>query len=426
MDTEAQRAKDALARKPELTGTWKPETFWDETPLDDNLYSPVLNRWIREIKRQLVPVVLDDLNEQLTNARKELVEFEKQIAKEDDQTMRGIYKDEANEVRIDKLEREWNNHQSSLDYLNTPSGALWLQGMLDKGNGDIISRKVLQVITTENCPPCYLERLQNQGVDKYNEIIRSEKDFANDMAIMTMGVALAIGDPGAGKSAFLAFWSYMMKYLFGYKAILDVPPRKQFGEWYLFNVDKLKLESEKANLINAGKLVEAGIEIIKDDDGKPLPPEAQWAAANFARLFQRAVFGAEEYSDYYPRLGQGRTRMGAACFNFHRKWRHDNLLVVGATPKMEEIDINMCQRYITHEVRVQPHPEARDECTQAFIYPRRVVQGQYVTNVKSEPFEFNIWGLEPRDFLGGDCFYHIFNTKNRQRIKLPRKLKEGD
>jgi hypothetical protein len=54
------------------------------------------------------------------------------------------------------------------------------------------------------------------------------------------------------------------------------------------------------------------------------------------------------------------------------------------------------------------------------------VQGQYVTNVKSEPFEFNIWGLEPRDFLGGDCFYHIFNTKNRQRIKLPRKLKEGD
>jgi len=86
----------------------------------------------------------------------------------------------------------------------------------------------------------------------------------------------------------------------------------------------------------------------------------------------------------------------------------------------------MCQHYITHHIYVGPHPEAPQECTVARIVPRRVVQGEYVTDVRREPFDFEIWGLEPKDFLGGDCLYHLFNTKNRQRIKLPSRLRDGD
>jgi hypothetical protein len=241
--------------------------------------------------------------------------------------------------------------------------------------------------------------LEKLSQDEYNAIIRREKDMANDMSIMTMGVGLAIGDPGSGKSAFLTVWSYMLKYLFGYKAILDVPPRRLFGEWYLFNTEKLKVESERTRLIQAGKLNEA--EVILDDNGKPLPPEAQWAAANASQLFYNACFGAEEYSDYYPRLGQGRTRMGAALFNFHRKWRHSNLLILGATPNRRRW-ISICASIILRTtIYVGPHPEAPQECTVARIVPRRVVQGEYVTDVRREPFDFEIWGLEPKDFLGG-------------------------
>jgi hypothetical protein len=428
--SDADKVKKALSNKPELTGRWKPEDFWDETPLEDNLYSPALNKWIREIKRQLIPahIVNSDLNERLTKARTILAEIEKKISEEEEQIIRESLNDEGDEIRKDitELEKEWNNLDECSDFLNTSVGALWMQQHIDKGNGDIYNRKIISVISDINCPTVYQQRLKDLSLDEYNAIIRKEKALANDMAIMTMGVGLAVGDPGSGKSAFLTVWNFMLKYLFGYRAIFDVPPRKPFGDWFLFNTDKLKIESEKANLINAGKLVEAGQEVLMGDDGKPLPQEAQWAAANYARLFYRACFAAEEYSDYYPRLGQGRTRMGSAIFNFHRKWRHDELLILGATPKIEEVDINMCQHYITHMIYVEPHPEARGECTKATIIPRRVVQGQYVADVKREPFVFEIWGLEPKDFLGGECFYHLFNTKNRQRIKLPSKLRDGD
>jgi hypothetical protein len=429
METEADKVKRKLQDKPDLIGKWKPETFWDETPLDDNLYIPVLNKWIREIKRQLIPVpatVNKDLHERLIKARAELVRIEKERANEEEQEIRNILRDEANKVREDiaVLEREWNNLPECMEYLNTPIGSLWMQGNNDNGDGDIYSKKIFDHITNEHCPIVYQERLKNLSLEEYNAIIRKEKDLANDMAIMTMGVGLAIGDPGSGKSAFLTFWCYMLKYLFGYKAVLDVPPRKLFGEWYLFNTEKLKIESERTRLIQSGKISE--LEVIRDDNGVPLPPEAQWAAANASQLFYQSCFGAEEYSDYYPRLGQGRTRMGAALFNFHRKWRHNNLLILGATPKIEEVDINMCQHYITHHVFVSPHPEAPKECTVARIVPRRLCQGEYVTDVKREPFDFEIWGLEPRDFLGGECVYHLFNTKNRQRLKLPTKLRDGD
>jgi len=432
--SDAERAKKALSEKPELTGAWQPENYWDETPLEDNLYSPSLNKWIREIKRQLIPILvsnmprLTELNEKLNKARAELADIEKKAKDEDEQIIREALIEDADKIRKDitLLEKEWNTTPECLDYLNTPVGALWLQGHIDNGDGDIYNKKIISIISDERCPIVYQKRLKTLCLDEYNAVIRKEKTLANDMAIMTMGVGLAIGDPGSGKSAFLTVWNYMLKYLFGYRAIFDVPPRKPFGEWYLFDTDKLRIESERAKLINAGKLEEAGQEILKDDKGVALPPEAQWAAANYARLFYRACFAAEEYSDYYPRLGQGRTRMGAAIFNFHRKWRHDELLILGATPKLEEVDINMCQHYITHMIYVEPHPEARGECTKATIVPRRVVQGQYVADVKREPFVFEIWGLEPKDFLDGDCFYHLFNTKNRQRIKLPSKLKDGD
>lgn len=429
MDTDASKAKKKLQEKPDLIGGWKPETFWDETPLEDNLYMPKLNSWIREIKRQLIPIpsnINQDLHDRLLKARQELVKLENERRDEEEQSIREIMRDECDKVRADitALEREWNNLPECLEYLNTPAGSLWLQANNDNGNGDIYSKKILNYISDVKCPIVYQERLKKLSIDEYNAIIRKEKDLANDMAIMTMGVGLAIGDPGSGKSAFLTFWCYMLKYLFGFKAILDVPPRKLFGEWYLFNTDKLKAESERTRLLQSGKMEE--MEVIKDDNGVPLPPEAQWAAANASQLFYNACFGAEEYSDYYPRLGQGRTRMGAALFNFHRKYRHSNLLILGATPKIEEVDINMCQHYITHHIFVSPHPEARGECTLARVVPRRLWQGEYVTDVKREPFDFEIWGLEPRDFLGGDCFYHLFNTKNRQRIKLPSKLRDGD
>ncbi len=427
MRREADEAREKLAKKPELI-VGKPESFYDESPIESNLYSPVLQKHIREIKRWLIPITgesaedklrLNVLQQAIQNARSQLLRITDNIKREEDKDVIHNLKLEADIIRNDvaELEYKWNTDEVVQNWLNTPEGGLWLSSVLALSEKDFVSNKAVN-----DLPPLYLQRLRLLGLEGYNAVIRQEKALAQDMAIMTMGVGLAIGDPGSGKTAFIAVWNFLLKYLFGYKSILDFTPRRPFGEWYLFNTDKLKLEQERMKLLHEGKLEEAGIEPVKDDKGNLLPPEAQWAAAHFSLLFRKACFSADEYSDYYPRLGQGRTRMGAAIFNFHRKWRHNDLLILGATPKIEEVDINMCQHYITHHIIVKPHEDAPDECTKAIIYPKRVVAGQYVAEVKREPFEFDIWGLEPRDYLGGECFYHIFNTKNPQKLKFSAKL----
>ena len=426
MKTKADEARDKLLSKPNLI-VGKPETFYDESSVDDNLYTPVLNKWIREIKRQLIPVVcesnerLRELQEKLLKVRGELVEIEADLKHEYDKDKRESLNNDAAEIRneIIEFECEWNSLDVCKEWLNTVDGSLWLQKVLTLSDTDFIAKKATDIL-----PTLYIDRLRTLGLDGYNYVIREERALAQDMSIMTMGIGLAIGDPGAGKTAFIVAWIFLLKYLFGYKAILDFPPRRPFGDWYLFNTEKIKSEAERQQALHSGKL--EGLEDIKDDNGKSLPIEARWAAAQYSLLFRRAGAGFDEYSDYFPRLGQGRTRMGGALFNFHRKWRHNDLLILGATPRIEEVDINMCQNYITHHIIVQPYPEAPDECTKATIYPRRIVAGQYVIDVKREPFEFYLWGLKPRDYLGGECFYHSFNTKNPQKLKLARRLSDED
>ena len=364
MITDAERAKEKLSFRPDLILD-EPDNIYDDTVMDDNLYMPKLNPWIREIKHNHPP---------------------------------------ENEAK----------------YLE------WLQRMVKLDNGDYVPKAVLEYLKNDayvknaRCPvpDVYYQRLINLGIDGYNEIIRNEIELAKSMAIMHEGVGICLGAPGSGKSAFGFTWTFLLKYLFGRKNITDSLPRRSYGDVFIFNADKLHKESAKMLAVHKG-------EVAEEDDEEDKTKEAQWARAQASLLFHKAACFFDEYSDYFPRF-QGRNRMGRAVYQFHKKWRHNDLLILGATPNIEELDINMCQKYITHHIQVFPHPEAPNECTVARIYPSRVVCGNSVIDVAKEPFEFLLWGLEPKDFLGGDCYYHLFNTKNPQKLKVSPKLTDSD
>lgn len=429
----------------------RPEQFYDTSEVkkskSGNLYTPSLNEWIRPIKRCLIPI--KPVTPELRSMAIEMVELYKEIhaVKSEwsdipNSHIEYEYKDAlAHKIErlydeLTEMEIAWNNQLDCIYWLNTPAGKDWLSQMIDIG-GDYVAFKDEYELRKPNkdryftyLKSVYLKRLHREGIDKYNKIIRSEIRNANEMAIMTQGVALAIGEPGSGKTFFITVWNFFLKYYMGKRSILDYPPKQPFGKWYQFTIDKLQNESELHRAIHFGKekMILSNAEEYDENEGKPLTAQARHEQAVMGLLFRDACASLDEYGDYYPRYA-GRTRIGSALFNFHRKWRHNNLLILGATPHLEDVDTNMCQKYITHHILVEPHPECPERVIGAKITPHRITMASSIEDVfvTSKHALYFTWdGFEPHDYLGGDCLFNLYNTQNPQRIKLSAKLTEKD
>ena len=412
--TEAADAKEKLK-----TFVGKPDNVFDHSANKGALYGLKLHPWIREITP--------------------LSQHDGHIEQRDATEYKNLLSDVISRqkiLRATPTSEEARDLQSKYHYLvNQIALCLpyeeWVKDVIVTAKMEFVFKEsviALPLDTKENYPfGIYMRRLQSIGLEKYNEIIKQERELAQDMAVMNRGVAVILGQPGAGKSATGYIWAFYMKYFFeGRKAIVDSLPRLPFGEMWLFNAEKLINESKRLKEVSKGNIDELLPEESKiGADGKPISEDDKYAIAYAEMLFNNATCYFEEYGDYFPRL-TGRTRMGKVIFNFHRKWRHNDLLIMGSTPEITDLDKNMCQKYITHHVEVFPHPEAPDECTVARIYISRSIGGNSVIDVVNDPVEFKFWGLKPRDFLNGDYLYNIYNTKNSQKIVMPRNFGEKD
>ena len=379
------------------------ECRFDETPINDDLYANIYNPWIKEITRLTPPTQSEPQPELVSEIKASLLECHDSL---------------RFETNADAI----NDLQARIHFLNdqlaqTEGYDSWINKVVKLPSGEYVSKKAIDLLPEQW--PHYLARLQEvyqdrSTVDQYNQIIKAEIDEANGMAIMTRGVGIIEAPPRSGKDVFMATWCFKMKYYFNRKIILDRMPRRPFGKYILFDASVLAREADKLKAMQKGILAEG-------EKGEKLSIEQQWAKTQAAFLFKDAVFGASEYWVYFKKRKPMAT-MNDAISGLHKQWGHIDLLILGCTQNINDLDVNQCQNFITHDIKVFPHPEFPADCIVAKIYARKLVGETYVQDVIAKPFRWEIWGKEPKDYLNGECIFHLLNTKNSPTIQVSKHI----
>ena len=240
---------------------------------------------------------------------------------------------------------------------------------------------------------------------------RKEAEFLRTMA---RGVMLVTGQPGSGKDLFGNSVSWLNKYYFDRRALLDFLPKKAYGKYTPFNASVMMREIDKM----AKKAGMENFQSSKDEgEGDFLKDETvRWATEGEGELLlESAVLYLSELKRYcYNRNPHNPFNkfIGSIC----TVWRHLDLLVIGTHVQAHEIDRYSFLEYVTH----------RAKCSWSLSRPNtadvRVSRGAYigvnnVYDVTAKDVIVHVDGKKPRRILNGKCFYDIYPTKNMVNLK---------
>lgn len=250
-----------------------------------------------------------------------------------------------------------------------------------------------------------------------------EKKQAELLKTINRGVMLVTGEAGSGKDLFGHALAAKNKYYFSdlvdpskpRKVLLDVPPKKAFGEYIPF--DSAVMMKEISKMAKAAKM--GGVENSKDQkevDQFIEEETGKWLLEGKGQmLFKGAFLYLEELKNYCYNREPHRLfnkYIGKLC-DVHR---HLDMLIVGTHIREEEIDVNTFLSKTTHRAKCF-WSLSMPNTTQVKIARGRYYVGSNVWNVQSRPFVMNVNGAEPQEFLNGACYYDLYATKNYVNLK---------
>jgi hypothetical protein len=95
-------------------------------------------------------------------------------------------------------------------------------------------------------------------------------------------------------------------------------------------------------------------------------------------------------------------------------WRHLDLLVLGTHVKQNEIDP---KAFLQHaNMRAHCSQTEKPDLFRVTVTRTSWVGASFViSNLRLKPLTFWVEGSEPRDFLGGHCWYDLFYSKHMRR-----------
>ncbi len=232
------------------------------------------------------------------------------------------------------------------------------------------------------------------------------------------GVMVITGEPGAGKDTFMFFLLYKLKTLFkDFRVLLDRKPRLLFGEYIPFDEEILmdefkglsdRYRSGKSDLKHDFARFSQKKEIINQIIN-------HWLENN-DDLFHNAAIGLTEFWRYF-RNREPHNPINKALQPLLKRYRHHNLLIIGTTPDIDELDVKACLRRVTHEIRSsQTTQKGMHVYT---IYKRRQFANRSIIETASRPITLYVDAATPRDRLGGKCLYDLFNSYEKGEI-VPR------
>jgi len=238
----------------------------------------------------------------------------------------------------------------------------------------------------------------------------SARKFVEKLSTISRGVMLITGEPGGGKDLFAISTASILKYCYCRPVILDFKPKRLFGDYTLFGVNGIL--DVIAKIIKAKRCT--GIE--KSGDAKEFAQFLQEEAIKWLLegegydLFRGAIYYISELKKVaYNRNSMSRTNKFIGTLA--TVWRHLDLLLMGTHVYENEIDPNAFLQYA----------KLRAYCRQTLtpdLFTVTVTRGVYagpnfvVSNVRFRPLIISINGREPREYLGGKCFYDLYQSKH--------------
>ena len=245
-------------------------------------------------------------------------------------------------------------------------------------------------------------------------------------ATMAHGVMLVTGRPGQGKDLFAHSFAYLIKrYFSNRKVFLDHKPKSLFGEYTPFTPDFLLREIKKMGQ-------KADIDIETDEEGN-IQGSIEKQKKIAARTEELIKNWLQDGSEGQVMLQNGILVLGELkrwCYNRNPHnplnkfigglcsiWRHLDLLIIGITPQMHEIDQYTFLYYVTHWA------DCSWSITRPFTTDVKIRRGQYldpsrgVFGVALKPIIFHVDGKKPRPFLGGKGFFDLYNSKNYTNLQ---------
>jgi len=242
-----------------------------------------------------------------------------------------------------------------------------------------------------------------------NDLTKEELAEVEFYTQLKRGVMVVTGEPGAGKDTFMFFLLWKLKTLFkDFRVLLDRKPRLLFGEYIPFDEEILMDEFK-----NLSDRYRSGKSDLKHDFARFSQKKEiinqivnHWIENN-DDLFYNAAIGLTEFWRYF-RNREPHNPVNKAVSPLLKRYRHHNLLIIGTTPDIDELDVKACLRRVTHEVRSsQTNRKGMHVYT---IYRRRQFSKGSVIETASPPVTLYIDALAPRKRLGGKCLYDLFNS----------------
>jgi len=237
---------------------------------------------------------------------------------------------------------------------------------------------------------------------------RKESEIYRTIARGTM---LVSGERGSGKDLFAVSTAYMMKYYFNRPILLDFLPKRAFGPYSLFDANIMMREIRKM----AKKTGVEGIENAVDrDEYEEWVGEAtrDWALEGEGYdLLRNAVLVLSELKRYCPKREPHR-KVNKFIGALNTVVRHLDMLIIGTHVFENEIDRFTFMQY----ANIRAHCEwlmTRPHTTRVSITMTSVIGAadSYTGFVGRLP-PLDIDGKAPREFLGGECFFKLWRSKN--------------
>ena len=236
-----------------------------------------------------------------------------------------------------------------------------------------------------------------------------EQKEAEFLKSIGKGVMLVTGKPGSGKDLFATSISYLNKYYFNRRVMLDFRPKVAFGEYTLFNAAIMMNEIDK--MARAAKTEGATAE----ETDKLVTSASEKYIEQNETLFQGSILYLSELKRYsYNRNPHNPVNkfIGSLC----TVWRHLDLLIIGTHVQKHEIDQYSFLAYVTHWAKCSWSLTNQDT-TDVTITRGAFIGASGVYDVAAKPIILHVNGNKPRSLLDGKRFYDLYPTKNLVNLK---------